>query len=299
MEELFKDLAIRVGDTAAIAVGRISGVFDQVEYPEIYSDPLTNPDPMFAFALLVRLRQAADAKEVDAFLAERMVAFGLKKDVTVETYKGIKYSKMEIEQKSADYRLATPCYMLVQDHLVISNSEEYFRKIINTIAGGPSLGGDPTYQATVELLPESANIGVFLDVDKLYRVPPNLEPGGRPRGWMWDNRNLWVINNRDWREEANRYRRELQQAYYDRRVPIGVAEDEEIEKKVEERRVDWESRYPQFLEERRRELEEYARLRSLGLSFVATPELLTANVVFLLKSQPGETAGSGGAPKPP
>ena len=98
----------------------------------------------------------ANADEVDAFLAEQVPVLGFKKEITRVPYKGITYSRIELEQRTADVALASPAYMLVQNHLVLANNEDWFRKIVDTIGGAPSLAADPTFQATMASLPNEA-----------------------------------------------------------------------------------------------------------------------------------------------
>jgi hypothetical protein len=289
MDEFFRELSDRLGSRGAIAIARISDVFDRANYPDWYSDPTDNPDPFPAFALLVTLRQTATPQEVDEFLAKSMPALGFKSEIRRVEYRGLTYSKLEIEQKTADYALATPAYMLHQETLILANNEDYFRRIVDTLGGAAApLSEDPTYQATMAVLPAQAQLGLFLDLSKILRVPPDAEPGSQPRGFAWDHRNLWVIRNHDTREEAIRYRRELQQRFHEQRRTPSPQEQVEIERQVDEHVTDWQRRYPQFLETYRQNLLGYRRLRSFGAAFVTTRDAVTAD--FALLAQPvGET----------
>jgi hypothetical protein len=282
IQELIKQLAERVGDTAVIAAARLSEVYDKVEYREWYNDPKTDPDPQLGFAFLVPLRHAVVAKEVDDFIAERFVALGFRPEVGRETYKGISYGRLEIEQKSADFSQTSVSYMLAQNHLVIATNEGYLKKIIDTIQGGPSIGTEPTFQATMNLLGDAANVAVFVDLSKILRIAARVADGEGPRGYLWDKRNLEVMTRRDDREEAVRFRQELEQSFVkSRRVPTAV-ERAQMEEQVERHMHEWRARYPEFLEEYRRSLAEWGRLRSAGLSFAAGRETLSGRFAFLL-----------------
>jgi hypothetical protein len=292
MDDFFRDLSQHLDPRGAIAIGRISEVFDRADYAEWYTtDPVRNPDPFPAFAILVGLKQTATAQEVDDFLARSMPALGFKPEIQRVEYGGITYSRLEIEQKTADYMLATPAYMLVQDTLVIANNEDYFRKIVDTLAGkAPALAEDDAYRASMAVLPPAAQMGVFLDLAKVFRVPPNAEPESQPRGFLWDRRNLWVIQNKDPREEAIRLRREKEQAFHRRNQVPSAADVAEIERQVDEHVVRWQQSYPRFLEEYRQSLLEYRRLRAFAASFVTDREAITAD--FTLLTQPAAPAAS-------
>jgi hypothetical protein len=289
IEDFFQDLAQHVDETAAIAVARLGDVYDKVEYPDWYNDPVTDPDPQLGFALWVHLRQSARPEEVDEFLAERLTALGFKKEVRRVTHRGIPYTRLDLEQKSADFSQVSPAYMLVQEHLVLANNEDYFRKIIDTIGGAPSMAGDPTFRATMESLADTANVAAFVDLAKVFRVPPTSEPGAMPRGIRWDQRNLWVQENRDSRDEAKRHRESRLQAFHNQRKTPSPAERSQIEAEVDELVARWQGRYPEFIEEYRRSLEAWSRFRSAGLTFTAGKDVLQGRFVLLLQPVPART----------
>jgi hypothetical protein len=298
IDQFIGELATKVGDTAAIAIARLSDPFDHVEYPTWYPDPNTDPPaPTPGVAIWVRLRQSVEPKEVDDFLADRFVSLGFKSGVERKTYRGISYARLEIEQKSADFQLATPGYLLVQDHLILSTNESYLRKIIDTLQGAPALAAEPTFRATMSKLEERANVAVFVDLAKLFRIPPSAAKGGQPRGWEWDGRNLWVSTHKDANVEATRYRNELYQKFWKARVSPTAQQKADIDRQVDEHYDTWMAHYPDFLEEYRRQLEGYARLRSAGLTFTATRDVLAGRFVLLL--QPADGSGEPPADAPP
>jgi hypothetical protein len=283
VEEFLKDCSRHLGDSAAIAVARLSSVFDAVEYPGFYSG---EPDPMEVLAFLLPLRQGAVQAEVDEFLQKRVHLMGFKKDLERVTYRGITYSKMALEQETADFRFVQPAFLLHQDHLLLATNEEYFKKIIDTLVdpqGHPPLAADDSFRSAMRNVSRKGHVGLFVDVEKLTRVPPDLAPGKGPRGFLWDSRNLWVLQNRGSREEAIRYRTELEGRYPSRRT---AQQEKEIDAQVEAHVKAHEARFPEFLEERRKTLEGLRRFRALGVAILAQGSTLTVDVAVSLREGP-------------
>jgi hypothetical protein len=234
----------------------------------------------------VPLRQGANADEVDAFLAKQVPALGFRPEITRATHGPYTYSRLELEQRSADYALASPAYMLVQDHLILANNEDWFRKILDTISGGPSLAREPTFAATMAALPESGHLGVFVDLSKIYRIPPDASPGSMPRGYLWDRRNLWVILEKDAESEAREY--------YEKRAAgrnLSESEQEALFEEADAHKRRWMERYPSFLEEYRQELEDHRALRSFGMAFAASRDTLDGAAVMLLQRREAAPRG--------
>jgi hypothetical protein len=283
VDALLADVASRLGTSAAIAVGRISEVFDGVEYPEWF--PGDEPSPMPGVAFMVRIKHGADPAEVDEFLATRAHLMGLKVVEERGSHAGISYRRLELEQRTADLELVSPAYVLHSDHLIIANNEAWFRKILETIQGGASLEGDNTYRATMNALHDRVHLALFLDLDKLHRVPAT-DADTAPRGYLWDRRNEWVRTERDPREAILKYRRQ-------QTANAGGSPDAEtalrIDEAVERFAAEWEQDYPLYVEEYREELQGMRRLRSAGLSLRADRTAIQVRAVLLLDAE-GTTA---------
>ena len=141
-------------------------------------------------------------------------------------------------------------------------------------------------------LPARGHVGIFVDFEKLTRVPSSIrwDPDnpesidmGAPgtRGFLWDMRNDWVINEKDEYAEAIRYRAEISRQFP--KNPNQQMEDE-IDRRVNDH-IDnnWLPRYGEFLEEYRRSLEDRRRLRSLGLVLGANGPELDARFLAVLR----------------
>ncbi len=298
LDAFLRDIARHLGDSFAIAAGRLSTLYDAARYPTFDSNDDKerpyNAEP--ALAVLVTLRQGAKASEVDEFLAQRVHLLGFSKEIEPVTYKGFTYRRLKFErgQELAELQLYRPAYLLVQDKLVLASHEDYFRRILDTFAepeAHPPLSNDPTFRVTMEALPDKGHLSVFVDAEKLTRVPPaaqgsEADPVGGPRGFLWDRRNWWAWTAKDPRRKAIELREEITRRYGS--APITAQQDEAIENEVQLRKGAWKDQYPQFLEEYRRELLGYRRARSVGIVLLARGDVLQAEVVGLLR--PGEPA---------
>jgi hypothetical protein len=288
IHEFFAEFAGKLSDTAAIAVGRVSDVFDGIDYTDFYTDT-DLPDPNWpALAMMVRLKTGVLPAELDEYLAERVPLLGGSSELEKVEYRGLTYTLIKQEMKIADYALMKPAYILAQDHFLFATNESYFRKILDTMVDSkahPSLASDPTFRSTMQRLDEETHLTFFLDLDKLFTVPPHRGPGTQPRGFLWDQRNLWVLKNRHPRTEAIRFRDELNRAHIQKNGrPPTTQESEEIEARVEERWDSWMDQYPAFEEEYREDLSGYGRLRSFGASIRAKRPSLKVRFALLLDS---------------
>ncbi|MHC5011272.1 MAG: hypothetical protein ACYTG6_10020, partial [Planctomycetota bacterium] len=294
IEEFFAEFADKLGNTAGIAVGRVSEVFDRVDYPDWYSDPDENPDASFAAlgtAMVVRLREGMKPQELDAYLASKIPLLGASDELEKVDYRGLTYTRIRLKHEIADFALVKPAYILAQDHFIFCSNESYFLKILDAIVdpdGSPPLAVDDTFLAMAETLPEEAHVALFVDLEKLFRIPADASPGGQPRGFMWDRRNLWVIANRDERTEAIRYRNERRVSLSrDLGRQLTAEEQMRIEDDVEAHVQQWRTRYEEFLEEYRQELEGFRRLRALGVTFSADRQTVVGDVTLLLQPNGG------------
>lgn len=293
IDAFLRDVASRLSDDFTIGVGRLSKLYDAASYPTFDSntDKERPGDAEPAIAILVTLRQGAKPEEVDAFLAERVHLMGLSKDIQRVEYRGFTYSRLAFAQGQdlAEMQLYRPAYILIQDKLLLSSHEDYFRTVLDTFAdprAHPPLSADPTYRVTMDALPAKGHIAVFVDAEKLTRVPPpaptaTVDPSGGPRGFLWDRRNAWAWEEKDPRQRAIELRAELTKRYGG--STLTDQQYEEVQNEVRLRKEAWMERYPQFLEEYRRQLEGYRRFRGAGLVLLARGDLLTAEVAALLR----------------
>ncbi len=277
LDEFVRELATKVGDTITVAVGRLDEVFDKVEYPTYWLET-DAPDPMEGVALMVRIAESATPAEVDAYLSEVVPALGFKPELERVTYQGFTYSRCHLEQELGDYQLASPCFLLTQNELILTNAEPYMRRILDTLKDpvGQAMAREGTFRETMAALPPDGHLAVFVDLEKLTRVPDGIEPGGQPRGHLWDLRRLWVVGNHDSRAAAQEERARLRRDY----PQMG---EDELEGRVERFADTFEEQeYPRFLEEYRRRLADLRLLRSIGFSVGRVGErTLDARFVFL------------------
>ena len=302
IDEFFEEFAANLSDTAGIAVGRMSDTFDTVDYDGFYSDDIKVPDPHWpALAMMVRLKRGVKADELDAYLAERVPLLGAKSDLQKVEYRGLTYTRVEQEMKIADYAIMQPAYILAQNFFIFSSNESYFRKILDTMVdpkSSPPLSADPTFRSTMQQLQEGdartgTHLTFFLDIEKLFRVPPHRGPGSQPRGFLWDQRQLWIRANRSVRSEAIRYREELKKEHTRRtQRALSLEEAQEIERRVDERSDLWLEKYPEHEEEYRELLGNYERLRSFGASIRAERPTLQVRFALLLR-RPGAVEPPG------
>ena len=296
IDDFFQEFAGKLGDTAGIALARMGDIYDPLEYDGFFTtDPMAHPDPEFpAIAMIVRLRRDTSPAELDAYLAERVPLLGGSPDLEKKDYQGLSYTRVNLQQEAADFALFTPCWILAQDHFIFASNESYFHKILDTVLEPkvhPPLADDPTFRASMDKLPEKVHIALFLDFDKLFRVPERAEPGAEPRGYLYDRRHLWAVRYRDARSAAIATRDALEKEVKARTGrPPTDQQWAEIEAQVDERVASYGDRYLEFEEEYRQALEEFGRLRALGIGIVAEDEHLITDlsVLFQVPKAPKE-----------
>ncbi len=290
--ELFQDLSTRMGNEAMVALGRMGEIYDQVDFPEWYS---AEPEPLPALAIMVRLGEGATQAELEEYLAGKMFLLGMEKALERVAYGNFTYSKGELKVETLDYKYVSPCFIVVQDHLVMTSSEGYMRRILDTVsdAEGKALAQDETFRVTMGALPATGHVGLFIDVEKLTRVPSSirLDPNdpedrdlGPPgtRGFLWDKRNSWVITNKDERTEAIRLRKAERRKFPER---LNDQQRDEINRRVNQAMDGWLDRYPEFLEEYRRSLEDLRRLRGVGLVLGSAGGAIDARFAVVLRKR--------------
>ncbi|MDJ0523514.1 MAG: hypothetical protein QNJ90_15705, partial [Planctomycetota bacterium] len=216
LEEFFADLSTRIGTEAMIALARLSDTFDKVEYSTFWDESV---DPKPALAVMVRVKEGGSAKELEEYLSGKIPLMGFSRDMEHVNFKGFKFIRAQLQVKALDLALISPCFLLTDDYLVISSNEAYMRQIIETIADRETraLETDDTFRQTMATMPDRGHVGLFVDLEKLTRVPRDDErteasagPAGT-RGFLWDGRNTFVITEKDPRTEAIRYRAQLEQ----------------------------------------------------------------------------------------
>jgi hypothetical protein len=296
-EAFLKDVAQHLSDSVGIAAGRLGGLYDHAQFPSFDTENRdVPPNPAGALAFVIPLRKGAVQKEVDDFLAHRVHLMGFSSDLERVPYREFTYTRLKFEQAqdAADFRLVRPAYLLVQDRLVFASHEDYFKKILDVFSdpvGNAPLAKDPTFLTAMEALPERGHIAVWADLEKLTRVPEAADggvadPTGGPRGLLWDRRQHWVQNAKEPRAKAIEIRGEIHRGRYGGRA-LTPEEMERVELEVEERKEAWKARYPEFLEEYRRELLGYRRGRALAMVVRAHgDDLLQLELALLLR--PGE-----------
>ncbi len=289
-DEFFQEFAGKLGDTAGIAVARMSDIFDNLEYQGflLTQDVMDQPDPEVpALAMIARLRRDTLPAELDAYLAEKIPLLGASPDLERKEYKGLTYTRAHLQQEAADFRLFTPCWILAQNHLIFASNESYFLKILDTLSDPkkfPPLADDPTFRASMEQLPEKVHVALYLDLSKLFRVPPRAEPGAEPRGFLYDRRHWWVFRHRNSFSAVRKYRADITAAYKARTEgPISIQQQLELDRKVDEYAERYESRYHEFEEEYRSILAKFSRLRAFGVGIVANDEHLISDLSLLFE----------------
>lgn len=295
MDAFLRDVAERLGDAFTLALGRLSRLYDEARYLafEANDDKQRPYDAEPALAVLVTLRKGASPEEVDRFLAERVHLMGFSKELERTTYKGFTYTRLKFArgQELAELQLYRPAYILVQDKLLLASHEDYFLRVLDTFAepkAHPPLSADPTYRVTMEALPPRGHVAVFVDVEKLTRVPAaapragsDPDPAGGPRGFLWDLRNWWAWQERDPRARAIELRAELTKRYGG--AALTDQQYEAVQAEVRKGKQAWMERYPEFLEEWRQQLLGWRRIRAAGLVLHAEGERLAAEVVGVFR----------------
>lgn len=282
VEEVLEELAPRLGDTAWFAVGRLSGVFDQVEYPEWYA---TEDDPYIPFAFMMRIREGANLQEVDDFLRGKAPLMGLKKDMERREHAGIPYTRLFLEKTTRDFVHVKPCYYLAQDRFIFCNNEDYFKGVLETIADPTlALARSERYRVAMGKVDARGHLGLYIDLGAALAVPPDSQPGGQPRGILWDIRNQQVTDTVREREKSIAKLAELQEAF--QRTRGRRPNEQEMERLYDQRdefMAAWRRTYPRLVEDYRQELESLARLKSLALSVGAFEGELNFRLVIGLK----------------
>ena len=105
-----------------------------------------------------------------------------------------------------------------------------------------------------------------------------------------------AIGGRDDRQEAIAFEREQMRKFTEARRTPTPLELQEVATLVEKHMDGWFDRYPQFLEQYRRTLLEWGRLRSAAVVVVATRETLGIEAVLVFRS---EETPSGSTPRSP
>jgi len=293
LDDFFADLSTRIGTEAMVALGRLSTTFDNVNATGFWDEA---PDPMPALAVMVRIKEGANPGELEQYLASKIPLLGFSREMERIKYKSFTYMRAQLREKLLDYQLVSPCFLLANNYLILTTSEAYMRQIVETIADPdvPALESDETFRVTMAPLAARGHVGLFLDLEKLSRVPPTSRPedsppGSHSRGFLWDYRNPWVINNKDPRTEAIRFRSELEARYRktNGNRPLSRQQQDEIEKQVDAHLEQWYDLYPRFEEEWRKQLEGLRRLRGFGLVLGATDTDIDAKFALVFRETEG------------
>lgn len=274
-----RDLSSRLGDTAALALGRLSDRFDNVEYTDWFSSE-AEAQPSLAF--MIRIDQNANLDEVNEFLSSKVPLLGFSEELEKKSYKGIEYTRLHLQQKIRDYELVTPCFVLFRDTFVLATNEDYFKKILETLDDqGRSMARDPDFGVAYQSLDSEGHLGLFVDLEKIFRVP---------RGLLWDMRNDWVRTHRDYRAAAIEYRqRQIRNFRAKWRRPPNEQQLDEIDEAVDAFVESYRRRYKEFIEERRQELRGWRRLGVLGLTAGSVDDQIHLKSTLLLR--PGDASG--------
>ena len=301
IEEFFAEFASKLGDTAGIALARLSDPYDTLDYPGFWvDDPEKYPSPGFgAIAMMVHLNRDSSPAELDAYLAERVPLLGGSPELEQVTYRGLTYTRIGLQMEAADFAHVSPAWILAQEHFIFASNETYFRKILDTLVdpkAHPPLKEDPTFRAAMDKLPSRVHVAAFVDLEKLLRVPPSTEPGAQPRGFLWDGRNDWVNVHHNPSLAAGAYRKQRETEIRQRtgKRTLTMQQELELDKEVARHRDDHMTHYRDFLEEYRRDLALYDRLRGLGLGIVADRDILTADLALLFRPPPSSASAVRG-----
>jgi len=281
VDDFVRDVASRMDDTATLAIGRLDE-YDAYPQDNWWADD--QPKALAAYALMVKLREGASPDEVDSFLAEKIPLLGFEGSASLEraTHRGVTYTHMIAPKADLNDRHLEPAYVVVSGHLVLSNSESYLKQILDTIADGAasSLAGDETFRVTMRALPSAGQAALFMDLEKLSRIPPAGNPKGRPWGFLWDMRNQVVRERNDDREVMLRVR-EKEEARYPK--PLTREQSKAVNAAIDRAVEDLYDGYPQKVEEYRQELEGLRRLRSVGAVVLSSGEHLELRTVLALR----------------
>jgi len=290
--EFFEDLSTRIGDEAMVAMGRMGEIYDKVDFPEWYSE---EPEPLPALAIMVKLGEGATQEELQEYISSKIFLLGMEKELDRIEFGNFTYSRAKLKVETLDYKYVRPCFIVVQNHLVMTSTEGYMRQILETVRDNENnaLAQDETFRVTMGALPDDGHVGIFVDVEKLTRVPRSIrldpdDPADRDlgapgtRGFLWDQRNSWVIQNKDERTEAIRFRRAERRKFPER---MNAQQEIVLEDRVDEHMDRWLMRYPEFLEEYRRSLQTGRRLRGVGLVLGSRGTTLDARFAAVLRKR--------------
>jgi len=288
----WSEVEVSLDDTWTLALARRSEVLDAVDYDSFFiEDPVQRPTGRSAGALIARLSEGADPVAVSENLSALAPLLDGTVTVQTESYRSLQICVARLEVQIADYWWVQPCWAVAEDHLIVAFSPTYLRRIVDTLVApdeSPPLSTDATWQAMATHLPARANVGLFVDLAKLYQVPPDRSPGGQPRGFLWDLRHDRVFEDHHPRDEAIRYRKQLLDEYARANgKPPDAQARAEIEEQIDQHWEAWLTRYPEFEEAYRQHLATYGRLRGLGVTLVAESSTLRVDA-WLGTSQPSE-----------
>lgn len=289
LEEFFEDLSTRIGNEAMVALARMGETYDQIDFPDWFS---SEPSPLPAMAIMVKMAEGASQAELTEYLQSKIFLLGLEENLEQVKYGDYSYSRGKLKVETLDFKYIRPCFIVVSNHLVMTTTEYYMRQILDTVrdAETNALVQDETFRVTMAAVPERGHVGLFLDLEKLTRVPTSIRLEGDDldlgapgtRGLLWDGRNDWVFNEKDDRTEAIRVRAEIA-----RRFPSPPNNQQKIEmEKLEDAHMErWLERYPEFIEEYRRKLEGWRRFRGVGVVLGATGNTINADFAVVLRER--------------
>ncbi len=290
IEDFFGEFAAKLSNTAGIAMARMSDPYDTLDYPGFWvDDPEQYPSPGFgAIAMMVHLNRDTSPAELDQYLAERVPLLGGSPELEKVEYRGLTYTRIGLQMEAADFAHVSPAWILAQEHFIFASNETYFRKILDTIVdprAHPPLKESVAFRAAMDKLPSKVHVALFVDLERLFRVPPSTEPGEQPRGFLWDGRNDWVNANHNPSLAAADYRRRREAEIRQRtNSPVLTMQQEvELDKEVGRHLDEHMEHYRDFIEEYRLELARYGRLRALGLGILASRDILTADLAVLFR----------------
>ena len=278
LDDFFREFAGYMGESATVAVGRLTHVFDKTEYTEWYSDEL---DPFLGVAILAEMHPGITLEETTEFLKSKMPLLGIGENLKLETYKGFTFGWGELKFKVMDYKLLEPCFIAVQGQVIVASNRQYLRQIIDTIKGDAKpLSKNERFRTTMASLPERGQLGAFLDIEKLTRIPKDLNPGSQPRGYLWDNRNKHVRKHHDNTAEINAFRAKLERALP--RNP-SIAEEDELDERVAQFDEQHRARYSDFVRAYHAKLSELRRFGAFAVVLNAVGNELRLETLVQLR----------------
>ena len=281
--EFIDELSGQLGTETAVAVARISSVFDRVRYETWYASD--DPAPTATLAAMIRVRPGAKQSEVDEFLADRAGALGFGKPEPVTSPDGITYSRLRLRHTTRDYELVEPAFKVHDGYLILSTREDYLLEILKVMGGGPdappSVAASPSFRGIFGSLPSEATLGLYADFDTVRAV-------------MWDYRNDWVrrTHSDDAYAASYRAKRIVELSPRGERVDfqtIKAQVEEDVSKEMARYRTE---EYAKFLEEYRRRLDASRRIAAAGFVLAAhSGDTMLDTGLRLLLTSPAETSG--------